>query len=158
MKWMESNGGPVVLLTESDLTLWTGARGHDYERACKVEDYVGTMALAEHHVLVLGDEPFATTWIQYEYGGVLVRWVHADSEQAVERALASLNAVSFTRTDVAVVVEGSCWLADAADAGDGLANRSLLVRIQPGTYRVETGMLSPRPDTRLLLHKLTNRA
>ena len=43
MKWVDSTGGPLLLLPESALMLWHGHRGRsaactDYERACGVEE------------------------------------------------------------------------------------------------------------------------
>ncbi len=154
MEWVESKGGPLVLLDESQLERWSGVRGGDYERACDVANEVEAVSLAGHDVLVLGDEPLRTAWVADKDGGVFVRWVYAETEQSALTALGSKEEVLFEDTGIRIATKGQCRLIDAADPGDVLTSGNLSVQMRPGTYRVDTGVLDAGPEVRLLLHKL----
>jgi len=154
MQWVESKGGPLVLLEQARLSEWSGARGRDYESACTVTDEIGTVAIAGRDVLVLGDQPHRTSWLSDSHGGLLVRWVYADSERSVLGALSSLPEELFEDTGVTILVEGPCRLVDSADPGNSAITPGVEVPISPGTYRVETGLLDAGSEVRLLLHRL----
>jgi hypothetical protein len=101
LQWIQSNGGPLLLLPSSLLGAWEGAdepepyrgveaRSHwnpggpatDYDRACDVPDLAGTVPVGAGEGLVLGDEPLATTWwLAPEIGGgILVTPSRPESE------------------------------------------------------------------------------
>ena len=103
--WVESGGGPLIVipveiahlwrgdgglgLPDGDLSMvWETVRKHtDYGRACGVDDYLGVLAVGPGECLVLGDEPLATTFLPNKDGGLIVRWVHAECEEDVVRAI-----------------------------------------------------------------------
>jgi hypothetical protein len=75
--WIESAGGPLILLGEHHLNVWSGifnkslyakgivvevydfmdAHEADYGKACRVNDYLGIIGKA----FILGEEPMPTT-------------------------------------------------------------------------------------------------
>src|SRR5215203_1744748 len=105
LSWLESGGGPLLLIPGEYLSLWEGidpptdgrqivaksrwnadnAAATDHDRACDVADYLGLIDIGDGNGLILGDEPLPTAWLPDEiaFGGILVRWVHAESEQEV---------------------------------------------------------------------------
>jgi hypothetical protein len=128
----------------------------DYDRACDIKDYTGLIPVGCGHALVLGDEPLMTCWWpSRENGGLLVRWVCADSEQFLQY-LQGLVDVRFTSSPhVLEVVEREHRLFDAAVPGsDVRPNAALLVELEPGSYEVATGRFTPDSRTELLLHRL----
>ena len=42
MKWLESTGGPMVVVQAASVPEWSGYRGPDYDLACSVYD-LGTV-------------------------------------------------------------------------------------------------------------------
>src|SRR5260370_41091178 len=82
LQWMQSNGGPLLLVSGEPLPSWEGtefpsdgrqieaqfrwngqaAPATGYDRACDVKEYVGLLTIGVGQGLVLGDEPLSTTW------------------------------------------------------------------------------------------------
>ncbi len=128
--WVESMGGPLVVIPVSALGAWRGCTGSgmgaggatdvdDYDRACAVDDLAGAIALGESGVqaLVLGDEP-ATTCYLPEHRAFL-RWLAADSADVLKAAAEVVLADPATRWEEcgAWVTDGSAVLMDTAEAG-----------------------------------------
>lgn len=172
-QWVQSNGGPLLLLARSLLPEWGGSlrgttgmdaefrwRGEgpatDYDRACDIKDYTGLIPVGSGHALVLGDEPLMTCWWpSSKDGGLLVRWVCADSEPFLQNPQ-GLVGIRFTTTPhVLHAVEGEHRLFDSALPGTDVSpNNALLVELEPGSYEVATGQFTPDSRTELLLHRL----
>jgi len=81
-EWIESAGGPLVLLPRSKLSGWAGVEGRDYDDACEVVEYAGILGRSWGHVIVLGDEPFRTAVVYRNEEQWIVRWMYAPDEQA----------------------------------------------------------------------------
>src|SRR3954470_20357711 len=68
-KWVESDGGPLIVVPESVSQNWSGTTSlgsdtpTDYDRACVVEGYAGLIDVGECSALVLGDDPASTTFL-----------------------------------------------------------------------------------------------
>ncbi|WP_242903854.1 Imm21 family immunity protein [Actinomadura terrae] len=78
--WVETQGGPLILVPESALLLWEGSRYSetdkieewgDYGRACGVDGHAGVIGVGAAEALVLAEEPAATTY--FDPLGILVR-------------------------------------------------------------------------------------
>src|SRR5258708_35074880 len=83
LRWMESNGGPLLLVSGEHLPSWEGTESPSdgrqieaqfrwngqgapdtgYDRACDVKQYVGLLTIGVGQGMVLGDEPLSTTCI-----------------------------------------------------------------------------------------------
>ena len=161
MHWIESAGGPLVLVAEGSLESWMGADGPDggethYERACAVDDYVGLVPLDGGPAIVLGDEPLRTSWRATDSGGMLVRWIAAPGEQEIESALATLpeglpweNVLDFDHPG------GAFLLFDAALPGEELPDDHLRAELPAGRWTLGLSAYHPSDDVALLLHRLT---
>lgn len=77
LKWVASEGGPLILISDKSKNLWSGilkrssylankieeaddfldADEADYGKACLVQDYLGVVNVGNDTALVLGDEP-----------------------------------------------------------------------------------------------------
>src|SRR5438105_1432795 len=101
MRWINSEGGPLIILSEDNLDTWKGITGGDaamtdYHRACQIEDYCGIIRVGDGVGIVLGDEPPQTTWIAIgSQCGVLVRWKYANDEVSVIKHLQMIPGSAF---------------------------------------------------------------
>ena len=161
LKWIESAGGPLLLLERALLPYWQGSFGDgasttDYDRACQVADYVGEIEVASGSGVVLGEEPFSTTWWQSErsLNGCLVRWGFAENEMKVREVLSSLLVAQHWRaTDIKLeILNGELILFDSACSGTAVDD-SLTITIPPGAYTVETLHYNPNDELSLILHR-----
>ena len=159
--WVESTGGPLILLEEDLVPHWRGYLSlsdsslTDYERACEVSDYLGTIGVGSGSGLVLGEQPYSTTWLpasELDYG-IIVRWVCAENEAAVIQALNELSNRNWQRTDVVVeVTTGKLILFDSASPGYDIKT-FIAVQIPKGSYVAETLHYDAHKDTSLTLHR-----
>jgi hypothetical protein len=144
LRWMEGNGGPLLLVPGEYLPSWGGIdpprdgrhigakfrsfRGRpvsDYNRACDVEERLGLLDIGAGQGLVLGGDDCGTTWLastaagdgdaRGDAGGMLVRWVYGNGKLD---AIATLERVpeSAWRDDGLVLTVGHepLYLSDAA--------------------------------------------
>lgn len=160
-RWIESGGGPLILLPECLSRSWRGTLGSphnpisgDYARAARVRDYLGKIVVGNGTGLVLGGDPLPATIIRDDQGLVIARWVYAASEEAAMVALRRAEALTyvpeavlFENTDEVVV------LMDAALPGRDLRD-SLQVKLPTGTYGVATAEYTPDTETSFVIHRL----
>ncbi|WP_026401024.1 Imm21 family immunity protein [Actinomadura rifamycini] len=154
--WVESGGGPLVVVPEALLVRWAGAEGDgpeetwgDYGRACAVDGYIGLVPVGAGHALVLGDEPATTTYLPDERA--FLRWSAADSEAALVAA-AETALRSSVRWDEELTWDagGPAVLFDSAYPGPepGPGDR-LRVELPPGPHRVRAAY---REDASAWMH------
>jgi hypothetical protein len=161
MRWIDTTGGPLVVIENHLITAWRGsaefpAPGTDYSRACDVTGYLGVIPVGEGAALVLGDEPMATAWWpdQRWGGGLIVRWMYAPDESAVLRHLAALPPMEFAEP-VAWPVQGdSQMLFDSALTGTEASDSGVELSLRIGAYRVGTHVFKPDDDVCLVLHRV----
>jgi hypothetical protein len=167
MRWIESNGGPFVLVADDMLNDWRGVEGPsgrepdsvdtDYDRACAVTEYVEAIPCGSSRVLVLGDEPFRTSWRPQPFGGDIVRWVYSDSEQSIVAALetgAVDAALEKSGIQFAAGASGTLWLFDAARPGKEVGADALRIEVGPRVLEVTTGLVDAGEEVRFLVHRL----
>ncbi|MFJ9948745.1 Imm21 family immunity protein [Kitasatospora sp. NPDC091207] len=158
VRWVESLGGPLVVVPESALDAWSGSAGgggpvDDYDRACAVEGLTGLLPVGPSDALVLADEPASTAWLAER--GLFVRWSAAESEEAL---LASVDAALLAACwdpEVIWQVPGPAVLFDAAWTGEE-SGREEHVRIDltAGRHAVRAAYVEPDPQTWLTLVQL----
>ncbi|MFD5786693.1 Imm21 family immunity protein [Streptomyces sp. NPDC127037] len=131
--WVESMGGPLVVVPVSALASWGGCTEgglmagdatapDDYDRACAVDDLAGVIPIGENgaQALVLADEPATTCYLPQHRA--FLRWRAADSEAGLRAAAETVLA------DPAMAWEkcgtwtsdGPAVLMDSAEAGSDL--------------------------------------
>jgi hypothetical protein len=161
MQWIESGGGPLVLVPQTRLDRWCGVDCRsiddmsDYDRACEVVDDVAVIRVADTEILVLGDEPFRTTWLPNKKGGLLVRWVYADREDSLSELLSDPSiSEALSASGVSFMTPGTCLLFDSAEPGDDIRGDSMALALEPGTYAVASAIVNPSAEVRLVIHQL----
>jgi hypothetical protein len=143
--WVESMGGPLVVVPESAVANWGGGTSagtidDDYDRACAVNASAAVIPMRGAQALVLGDEP-ATTCFRPDHRA-FVRWLAADSEDDVLAAAThALNDPATPWEDVGTwTCDGPAVLMDSAIAGlergPGFPGGSTTVPLDPGTWTV----------------------
>ena len=174
--WVESGGGPLLLLDQGLAEHWTGIftpgadpeedplEGTDYGRACEVEDYLDIIDIGLGQGVVLGGEPAPTTWWPLpEGGGLLVRWLGAEREEDVIAAVSDPSDVAWEAANIELhvtsrtllLLDSACSAAECEPGAVGGLADSLAIDIKPGTYRFDTALLEPNESMSLLLHRLT---
>lgn len=181
INWVCSAGGPLIVAPAEIAPHWRGAhtwspsegrRGSagesvsDYARACGIDDYLGTLKVGHGKALILGDEPMQTAFISASEGGIFVRWMWAESEDGVRRALGAVPESAWGPTShrIEVAREGllvfdSAWPGDALPppSKDVLPASWARIELPEGTYMVDTADYEPDDSTRLILHRLRGR-
>ncbi|MEU4029111.1 immunity 21 family protein [Streptomyces anulatus] len=131
--WVESMGGPLIVVPVSALEAWRGCTEtgvmvgdatapDDYDRACAVDGPAGVIAVGENgaQALVLADEP-ATSCFLSEHRAFL-RWLAADSEAGLKAAAGAVLADPATEWEECGTwsSDGPATLMDSAEAGSAL--------------------------------------
>lgn len=133
------DGGPNVIIPNVVLDRYTGAEGFDdgdsdYEDVC---DAGLVMPFEDHELLVLQEEG-STTWIPEGDGGLLLRWVGADSGAAL---LAAVQGAAFTPVGIWNVPDGGLTLMHATEDGRVPPEERYLawmpIALRAGRYMIE---------------------
>jgi Immunity protein 21 len=136
--WIESGGGPLVVLARSLRHNWRGVFSNDYDEACAIKGYFGSINRSWGRVLVLGDEPLPTALVQRTDGPALVRGVYAPSEDRLHQAALDVDLDSLQpverimvglRDEPYVVFDSAC---------DGLSAETLEMTLPAGICVVLT--------------------
>jgi hypothetical protein len=175
MRWIESAGGPLLLLSEESLKDWGGVRElmtgpaakhswspdgkpTDYDRACSVDGYVGLIPVGDDYGVVFGDEPSSTTWIpnQSENGGTCVRWVFGENESEFLSWIQKIPESIFRPSEIFVVKKPSQILFDSALAGHNVKKKAeeyLSITLKLGLYEIRTAIYQPDARTSMVVHR-----
>ncbi|MGW2352491.1 Imm21 family immunity protein [Actinacidiphila glaucinigra] len=156
--WVESMGGPLIVVPASALAAWGGCTEQgmvvgvgdvpdDYDRACAVDDLAGVIPVGRDggRGLVLGDQPARTCYLAAHRA--FLRWGGADSEADLIEAAEAVVADPATEWEGCGTWEtdGPAVLMDSAEAG------SLLGVEYPGGGRPEQAPV-PLPPGRWAVH------
>lgn len=173
LKWIYSNGGPLIFLAQNLLAYWYGidsaGRDHntwnpndsasDYNRACGVQDVVGFLDVASGHALILGDEPLSTAWwpISENTDGIFVRWIAANNDIEILQSLQALALYLFPAPEFFMEInDKTSYLFDSAVSGiEIVENDCIEVTLEKGTYAISIFEYRPNGTSRLLLHRMT---
>lgn len=184
LQWMQSNGGPLLLVPGEHVSAWKGIEpprngrqvevrfrwngpdepATDYDRACDVEEYIAQLDIGAGRGLVLGDMPMGTAWqtvgsVQSNgapVGGILIRWMYANSEADVLSTIPRMPDELWQNDGMTLEVGSQpLCLFDSAFAGDDLAHDDhLLIQLPAGTYAIATAEYEPDRHTSVVLHRL----
>ncbi|WP_346537632.1 Imm21 family immunity protein [Micromonospora sp. DPT] len=163
LSWVESGGGPLIVVPASALTRWRGApvdfdpgdldTWGDYGRACQIDGYAGSLNAGDDQAIVLGDEPASTTYLPDQR--LFVRWIYADSEADVIRLIPRAVEKAEWEEAGSWTTSGPARLFDSTLAGDELEHEHhLTVDVAPGTYLIRTAYVEPEDGTALVLVQL----
>ncbi|WP_235487397.1 Imm21 family immunity protein [Streptomyces roseoverticillatus] len=129
LAWVQSMGGPLIVIPSSVVDQWGGGTEDgmilgdtdvpdDYDRACGVEGLAGVIPVGEEGLgLVLADEPATTCYLNEH--NVFLRWLAAGSDtELLEAAKTSLRDPATGWEDCGIwETDGTAVLMDSAVAG-----------------------------------------
>ncbi|MER6105314.1 Imm21 family immunity protein [Streptomyces sp. NPDC001832] len=156
--WVESEGGPMIVVEESLRRLWGGYTNSNYENACEVEGYAGLVPFGEPSApgsgLAINDIPAPTAFME-EFRAI-VQWISSSSDaRFVEVVRGGIEFVGTWVDGPVVQVNGPLAVFDAALPGtEALADELLLVEIEPAVYRLRTADIESDAGTCARVHKL----
>ncbi|MFK4691772.1 Imm21 family immunity protein [Streptomyces pristinaespiralis] len=157
LAWIESEGGPVILVEESLRRLWGGYTNSDYDNACEVDGYTGPVPFGEPSApslaFAINDIPAPTTYM--EEFRALVQWIAAPSDdRLVEVVRGGIDFVKEWEDGPVVQVNGRLALFDAALPGtQAAADELLLVDVEPAVYRLRTADIESDTGTCARVHR-----
>lgn len=153
VEWVESGGGPLIVVPESVLSAWAGGDGDDYDRACAVDGYAGLVSVGQSHALVLGDEPASTAFLPDR--GAFVRWGAADSEHELLGSIDAALGTAVWEETLVWNVPGPMALFDSAWPGDEMEPENhVRLETAAGRYLVRAAQVMPVPETTFCLVQL----
>ncbi len=154
--WMNSAGGPLVLMEAAHAFAWSGIDGtpSDYDRACRVGAYLGILESGMAPAVVLGDEPLQTCVATDNHDIALVRWKWADHEDAIKEAVKTLDLRAAIPIETAHVTWTTPTLVMFDAAGCFVPECAFHFTITPGHYAVKTFVHSPKANLSLLIHAM----
>jgi hypothetical protein len=177
VRWIETNGGPLIAMPRELQALWEGVdppshgretdaalrRGElacpttDYDRACDVLDYLGVLTVGSGHALVLADEPLRTCFVPSGSGGTFVRWCYGESADDVEARLAALPIVGYEPDATRFPIDGTPVLVFDSALSGRQVEECLTIALPPDAYDLSTLAWEPDRHTSLILHRLERR-
>jgi hypothetical protein len=159
--WVNSLGGPLILIPESACPLWGGAprdypeHEGDYGRACAVDGYTGLIDVGSAKALVLGDMPARTTFAPEH--NVLVREIASDDDidpsAMVARLLPEIEwepGPSWEITEPVILFDSACHYQYVIDANED----RLHLDLTPGRYDVQAAYIEIPDEAYLILVRL----
>ncbi len=160
LTWLDTLGGPHILVPQSALPNWHGAPMDssedegDYGRACSVKSYIGLIQVGPDNALVMS-EPCLTTFLAERRA--LIRWVAANSEDdMVEAACEVMDAQSaLGDEELTWTVGETLILFDSAFRHDEISpEEHLRIDLSPGRYQVRATYVK-HPKAELILVQFT---
>ena len=180
LKWIDSAGGPLILISDNSYKLWSGilkrssyldnkiedaddflnADETDYGKACLVRDYLGVVNVGDDTALILGDEPLLTTVFASVDGRVVIaRWYYGEDEELVVNNLKTIDLNSIDNWEFAMtfsLCSDKQYLFDSACSANVFdkGNKDCLsMNINQGNYKIWTSIYEPNDKTKLIIHK-----
>lgn len=156
-EWIETGGGPHLLVPEELLSKWRGIDGwsnhvnpndqSDYARACRITSWIGTVRCGDGSATVLAGDVGPIAWINADGldGGYLVQWLGIDNEADILPALSSKGLEEAFAAEAAEqgMLEtggsGKLKLIDSADIGTDLVQQNCSISLKPGRYNIHAG-------------------
>lgn len=167
--WVESMGGPLIVVpisalarwrgcTQSGMTVGSGEVLDDYDRACEVEGLAGVISVGEKgaQALVLADEPASSCYLPEHRA--FVRWLAASSETDLIAAAQRVLADPATPWEECGTwtTDGPAVLMDSVTAGNELCveypncgdlPEQARIPLQPGNWTVRAVHASTIDET-----------
>lgn len=153
-RWIETAGGPHLLVAEELLPYWRGTEGwhdhtnpkdqSDYARACKINSWLGTISCHDGTAVVLSGEAGPIAWMPAadNESGRLVQWIGVDDEKQIDIALGSeelkrlLGDPDVENIEFQTGHSGVMRLFDSVYSGLELRGDSQLLALRRGGYRI----------------------
>ncbi|WP_455928599.1 Imm21 family immunity protein [Pseudomonas fluorescens] len=154
--WIESSGGPLVVIENHLAPLWGGTNGHpsDFDLACDTVNYIELVSTQKVTALIMGDEPLRTIAAHSDDHTLIVRWRWAKSEQDVLKEIQNVQFPSTYDEHLDIILpSGALTIFDSATQYS--ETEAIHLKTHPGKNTIQTFTYSPNPETSLLIHKIS---
>ncbi|WP_138927903.1 Imm21 family immunity protein [Verminephrobacter aporrectodeae] len=161
-RWINSHGGPLIFCSMQAASGWMGITGSsvksvktDYERACDSFSYLNVIDSNMSKILILGDEPLASTIFHTGHDFTIARWISCESLMVSEIALNDIpiglpeieKSVSMhIYEDESIIFDSAAVLHESED--------EMRVKINPGKYEITTELFDGGHRFKFLIHRL----
>lgn len=155
-RWINTSGGPHVLLAQELVPHWRGIDGwfdhrdptdlSDYARACRVQCWMSSIACHTGSAFVMSGEAGPIAWLPSKtssaariQSGMFIQWIGIENELEIDIVLQSprledlLASSESERAEFMTGPTGRMLLFDAADPGSGPGEYAF-VDLLPGSY------------------------
>ena len=166
--WIGTLGGPLILMEREALMHWKGdvAVGKesdrfeqsDYERACEVSDWLGSIEVGDRMALVLAMPNETAIFKIDSKSALIVRWIWGESDEQVQGILRDFDFnQSWIDAEANIQCEsGELILFDSVIDGRAISD-FLIIDVEPGLYTATTLSYQHNKETNLFLIKLDGR-
>jgi hypothetical protein len=129
----------LVLCTKEAADAWTGVDADDYDLACTVEGFLGTVSSHGNSYLVFADEPMETTFLLNWDTVVVAQWVSCSSKSRANELLTALpDQLDVLAPEVTFeLANPTARLFDAGTPGEALESM-MAVPLEAGVYSITT--------------------
>jgi hypothetical protein len=171
LRWVASAGGPLICIESDAVSMWCGVAGsvgtngqchdsmpNDYERACAVRDYAGTIDLPQDRkAIIFGDMPLSTTVVRDTKGQLLiVRVFFMEPETNIEAVVRAIPDSEFGAPIETLLVDVHTerfLIFDSAFPGIARKDTVLSFELPVSSHIILTMEVAPDEKTSLLIHK-----
>lgn len=166
--WIQSDGGPLICILASVAHGWRGIDGAsagsedsgktDYERACSISGYLGSLIVKDRTAIILGDMPMVTSIVKSKSGLYILRIMYADSENDVieyvsqydgrQGVLESEESQKFESDGSGIVI------FDSAYPGAQEKLETISYPLARGLYRIDARLIEIQNQASFILHEI----
>jgi hypothetical protein len=156
-RWVESEGGPLLLVAGDDLAAWSGIDGDDYDALEPAG--IRAVRIGRGKAISLGS-PDPTTWWMKEAAIWIARQLGADSAAATLTAARAVKRFRTSRLGLRVRKSRAIFLIDGALSGSDLARRRRMpegaakISVPSGDYVLESAGELAGSDCLIEVHRL----
>lgn len=176
LQWVDSSGGPLVLISDKSAEFWSGILKRsaylakikedvedfldpnetDYGKACMINNYLGLVKVQNEDVLVIADEPLSTSFFFVSEKPVLARWIYGEDKASVNYFLLNIEVDLIENWHFEFIIDffsDKQFLFDSVNSFDKKIKQYLEINIKKGCYKIFTSLFEPDDKTKLVLHK-----
>jgi hypothetical protein len=174
MKWVSSEGGPLIIISASDIQKYGGSITRKvepgkmypynknfmdpsvshYGEVCQCEEEIAAWDIDDMTIVILGDEPLSTVWIPCEDGGIIMRCVHLNKNPDPRALLNSVDDMKWIHNFFLEVEHEKWYLYDSLMMGTELEHESFQeIILSKGKYTVSSCRYRPDNESLFILHQ-----
>lgn len=171
--WVDASGGPHIVLPELYASAWEGCfvpsggrsveallrstpdgQATDYDRACDVPGWLGSITVGPGHALVLSGDRTPVAYYHWRESHFLLRWVYAESETELLDHFHDVHAILPVDEEAAFYHPGGkIYLMDATDVPSRWQGQHTEFELPSGRYHVQTSH-SRTEQSYIIVHSL----
>jgi hypothetical protein len=153
LKWIETTGGPHVLIPQELVVNWKGVTGwfdnadlrdqSDYARACRVSGWLGVVSCGTGSAVVLSGDVGRVAWLPEAQ--CFIQWIAGDGENYIldvarnGRLLGALSSSDTEELTFSTGPSGTMHLFDSSESAEASTPDGQTVDFSPGQKVIRAG-------------------